>query len=268
MAPRVGDMDSHAVAFPLELGIWIPRFGVAPRVGNMDSHTTCVALLCVFLGKLVKGAVPLAKNQIKSSRHHRAQTQTRVFPNLNQYQCSDRGAMGVGTWESIRRRAAGVGTVWLVRWLNSRFLQFTISLPFLLVHYRFPPLALFNTHEWLLLRRARVAPKATSGKGRSTQHLFHPNSLTPDQVREAIAWINDNARNENGTMGWKKVVDHFITHWGLAGEDVLPNTPSWSALATKVGNTLCHRYRTARGAFKGHPPKRRRTKSCPCKAHS
>ena len=35
---------------------------------------------------------------------------------------------------------------------------------------------------------------------------------TPDQVREAIAWINDNARNENRTVGWKKVVDHFITH--------------------------------------------------------
>ena len=54
---------------------------------------------------------------------------------------------------------------------------------------------------------------------------------TPDQVREAVAWINENARNENGTVGWKKVVDHFITHWGLAGEDVLPNTLGWSALA-------------------------------------
>ena len=48
---------------------------------------------------------------------------------------------------------------------------------------------------------------------------------TVDQVREAIAWINNNAHNENGTVAWKKVVDHFITHWGLAGGDVLPNTP-------------------------------------------
>ena len=37
--------------------------------------------------------------------------------------------------------------MWLVRWLNLGFLHFTISLPFLLVQHRFPPPALFNTHE-------------------------------------------------------------------------------------------------------------------------
>ena len=48
---------------------------------------------------------------------------------------------------------------------------------------------------------------------------------------------------------------------------MLPNTPGWSALATKVGNTLRQRYRTARGAFKGRPPKRRCTKTRPRKPH-
>ena len=42
---------------------------------------------------------------------------------------------------------------------------------------------------------------------------------------------------------------------------MLPNTPSWAALATKVGNTLCQRYRTAHGAFKERPKKRRRSKT-------
>ena len=56
VAPRVGDIDSHASVCPLELGnvthestklcgpwSWgygFPRFGVAPRVGDMDSHAS------------------------------------------------------------------------------------------------------------------------------------------------------------------------------------------------------------------------------------
>ena len=53
MAPRVGVKDSHALAWPLELGLRIPtlcrgpsswgqgltRFSVARRVGVKDSHT-------------------------------------------------------------------------------------------------------------------------------------------------------------------------------------------------------------------------------------
>ena len=42
---------------------------------------------------------------------------------------------------------------------------------------------------------------------------------------------------------------------------VLPNTPGWAALATKVGKTLRHRYHTAHGAFKERPKKRRRSKT-------
>ena len=39
-------------------------------------------------------------------------------------------------------------------------------------------------------------------------------SFTPslDQVREAVARVNDNAHNKNGTEGWKEVVEHFSTH--------------------------------------------------------
>ena len=33
---------------------------------------------------------------------------------------------------------------------------------------------------------------------------------SPDQVQEAISWVNDNVRNEDGTVGLKKVVNHFM----------------------------------------------------------
>ena len=38
----------------------------------------------------------------------------------------------------------------------------------------------------------------------------------PDQqqVRDAIAWINDQGRNSNGTVAWKKVTTHFISSLG------------------------------------------------------
>ena len=53
VAPQVGDMDSHASLWLLELGLWtptlqcgpwswgygLPHFGVAPQVAGMDSHT-------------------------------------------------------------------------------------------------------------------------------------------------------------------------------------------------------------------------------------
>ena len=55
---------------------------------------------------------------------------------------------------------------------------------------------------------------------------------------------------------------------GALPEKMCHQTPfGWSALATKVGNTLRQRYRTVRGAFKGRPPKRRRTKAHPRKPH-
>ena len=38
MAPRVGVKDSHALAWPLELGFRTPTLAVARRVGVKDSH--------------------------------------------------------------------------------------------------------------------------------------------------------------------------------------------------------------------------------------
>ena len=85
-------------------------------------------------------------------------------------------------------------------------------------------------------------------------------------MREAVAWVNNNARNPNGTVGWRKVVDHF-THWELAGEDTLPITPSWFALATK-GNTLCQRYRTCVNHLLAPPsPRKKVHMDPPSKVH-
>ena len=62
----------------------------------------------IFLRQALQGAVPLAKS---FKGQHGAQTQTSVCRNLNHNACSRRRAMGVGTQESLRRRATVVGTM-------------------------------------------------------------------------------------------------------------------------------------------------------------
>ena len=39
VAPRVGDMDSHTLAWPSNWGYGLPHFGMSSRVGHTDSHT-------------------------------------------------------------------------------------------------------------------------------------------------------------------------------------------------------------------------------------
>ena len=68
-----------------------------------------------FFRQVLHGAFPLAKS-VKGQ--HGAQTQTCVCRNLNHNKCSRRRAMGVGTQESIRRRATVVGTMLVRATLN------------------------------------------------------------------------------------------------------------------------------------------------------
>ena len=67
---------------------------------------------------------------------------------------------------------------------------------------------------------------------------------------DAIAWINDQGRKSSGTVAWKKVTTHFISSWGLAGDDMREDSLEYAALATKVSATLRQQYRTARGVSK------------------
>ena len=87
-------------------------------------------------------------------------------------------------------------------------------------------------------------------------------------MRDAIARINGQGRNSNGTVASKKVTTHFISSWGLAGDDMLEDSPEYAALATKVSATFRQRDRTARGDFQDRPPKRKQPSNKRRQAHT